>query len=175
MIESIKIENPQQQFVPLERSETISWIGYVQRPINQKTQVRNVYLDSLIANKDFSLSSWPLTIISGLTFEKTGTYPRDNNDWQITIPKDWTYYLSIRATYSAATIEQWIRLVWIKNKNDEYLLAQYVVLPVASVPVIIQISDTFNLNKWEILKIDMSQSSTETLDCTVRLSIFKLS
>lgn len=178
MTKSIKIENPQQQLVPLERSETISWIGYVQRPINQKTQVRNVYLDGVIATTTqqipIPLWNWERTDVTWYTYTKTGNH--DFTRWStdsIIVPANWTYMITMRASINDLFWDLWLTNYQItKNWNFFLMDWRFTMIYYESM----NITSIENLNKWDVLKIMINidnETNIRTLD--VKFTLTKLS
>lgn len=156
MTESIKIENPQQPLVPLERSETISWIGYVQRPINQRKQVRNTYLDNI--NIGILSSVWfiPTFTLENWNIIKSWTLNRVL-DWdKIYVPETWTYIINASTTIvvgSPATTSE-LRLsydgiiklvIWVLSTSPYGMWSATTVL---------------NIKKWDYLLIKAGTNSS---------------
>lgn len=175
MTESIKIENPQQQFVPIERAETISWIGYTQRPINQRKQVRNVYLDSIFAqDTDRVINSATLTTIPSYNYySKVWNYNRDKVDWQVFIPLDWTYNISFFVSFEWN--KTWIRIVTLNINWTPVDLDNYVCDWVNNISNYLHVSQPYNLKKWDIITIDVYQSSWIWLKTTTNIKVIKIS
>jgi hypothetical protein len=173
MTKSIKIENPQQPLVPLEMSETISWIGYVQRPINQRTQVRNVYLDSVRYTNYENVPAVYLWQPTTLTFtdlssklhRTTTTSPA-----KIIIPQDWTYLIFV--SYYVSTVEPaWA--TW-----EIWLYADWEMWDVATngwKMTSLKLNFVKNYKKWDEVWFYIENWLTSVLEWYLQITITKLS
>lgn len=172
----IELQKVQQPIVVEQRQESISSVWYTQRPLDARTQTRNRYLDSVICSdkyRSFASSSNP-TIIPEFTYEKVGKLPFDKTNWEVYIAEDWTYFINAWAIVWAATVTNWTRVL-VLYVNWDVVQLDYQVTPPANISVRLSIVEYFNLNKWDIITIWVSQSSTETVDVSTRLKTFKTS
>ncbi len=156
----------------LQPVTTQSW--YTQRPINARTQTYNRYLDSVIAiDSTRAIATSSLTTIPWYVYTVTGKYNRAKTTWQVLIPTDWTYQLNVIWFFAADATATGIRFIVI-NLNWSPLEIKYV-LPIASVTMLIDITEIFNLNKNDYITVDVYQSSWWPLNVTTKLKAFKLS
>lgn len=173
MTESIKIENPQQQFVPIERAETISWIGYTQRPINQKTQVRNKFLNVVEYTSHWDVPSNSFSQPVSLTFNNlssTLAWGTTSSPAKVIIPESWTYLINMSYFVSTvspvwATWEIWLYIEWI----------QWDVVLNGWRRTSLKLNVIKNYNKWDKLSVYIENSLTSTLEWYLSLYITKLS
>ncbi len=175
MTESIKIENPQQPLVPLERSETISWIGYVQRPINQKTQVRNVYLDSveyknsedIPANFVWEPATLTFTNLSSKLHRTTTTSPA-----KIIIPQDWTYLIFV--SYRVSTVEP-VWATWEIWLYAEWVMWEWDIVYNGWKMTSLKLNFVKNYKKWDEVWFYIENWLTSVLLWSLKITITKLS
>lgn len=158
--EAIKVEQP-----VFDRNS----MWYTDRPINQRTQVRNTYLDWVVATQSSqTIDDVTLTDIIWYTFTKTWNYAFENTD-SIKIPVNWTYIINAVFDWNDA-LTQWLHYVTI---NWTQTLIQ--VWDNMSAFQNIFITWVKNLSKWDIIATEVFQESWSSKDVTVELTVTKLS
>lgn len=173
-----KLQEVQQSIKVEERQETIGWIGYTQRPINARTQTRNMYLDSIKWESDQQIPvpswSWEWADVEWYTYTKIGNYDftRWNTD-RIVIPSTWTYMIIARFIINDLYWDLGLTNYKI-TKNGNYLLADWR-LAMTSFESL-NITWIENLSKWDIIKMKINIDSEANIR-TIKsiLSITKLS
>lgn len=170
-----KLQDAQTPIVFEQVQEKIDQIGYTHRPLNARTQTNNVYLDSVFAqDTDRAITSASLTTVPSYNYySKIWNYWRDKVNWQVTIPVDWTYNVSFYAAFEANAL--WLRLVILNVNWNPVDLANYVSDWITSVASYLHVSQPYNLKKWDIITIQVYQSSTSTLEVTTNLKVIRLS
>lgn len=140
-----------------------------ERPINQRTQVVNTYLDWIRAIKTTqAIPDVTLTDVTWYTFTKTGNYLFENVD-SIIIPINWTYIINAVFDWNDA-LTQGIHYVTINGTPE---LIQ--VWDNMSAFQNIFITSVENLSKWDIIAVEVFQESWSSKNVTVTLTLTKIS
>lgn len=169
-IKVISPQEPIQQIQPHFPDTPSKNIGRTDRPINQRTQVVNTYLDWVIANSNQIIPTptwaWEWTIVEWYTFTKTGSYVFENTD-SIKIPVSWTYILNVRVIIDDLFWDLWLTKCEVL-KNDNYLMSEW--KSTTTYYESITISSVINLKKWDNIKVQIN-ADDETNDRTLNVSV----
>lgn len=165
----IDIQQPQVPVQQVEQKFDRYSMWYTDRPINQRKQVRNTYLDWVRAIKTTqSIPDVTLTDVVWYTFTKTWSYLFENTD-SIKIPVSWTYIINAVFDWDD-WLTQWIHYVTI---NWTQSLIQ--VWDNMSAFQNIFITSVENLAKWDVIAVEVFQESWSSKNVTVKLTVTKLS
>ncbi len=160
-------------------------IWYTSRRINQKMQVRNVYLDS---DKARSIDDIPSTQLVELQPVQnfTHTILWNNDFWEawedwIYIPADWTYLIKYTLRI-AGSISWWVTAVILRNASIDNYSESDIVIELDwmwnwTIPTRF-LMDTVcvDLSKWDMLNVWVGLgSNSATLTCVSDISVIKLS
>jgi len=172
-------QNPQMDIFPVVINDSIPNIWRTTRPINARTAVRNVYLDSATLSSQKSIAaSWTSGIDWSPEYTWVGNYDfiLSTNDW-FTIPTDWTYTISMSSfiLWFTAPTEWLVIIIWTHYRTN------IINSPTTSAPY--QACDwdwatmtyTYNFNKWDIFYFTAINSTNQTLTIRILATITKLS
>ena len=171
------ITDPQKiEFIPepvqvqQEIETPISQIGYTERPLNARTQTNNRYLDSVSFGWVATVTSMWLSYVIFSQDVEVWNYNR--NVWNsITIPVQGTYLINWDSLVSSASWIWQVRIVIEKNGTTDIK----VVYAMAEHWTTIPISTTYNFVKGDYIRIYIDNSSSDSIDVVVNLTIVKLS
>lgn len=168
-VDEVTIQPVQQVQEQQAKIATVDRAGRVDRPINQRTQVVNTYLDWVRAIKTTqSIPDVTLTDVVWYTFTKTWSYLFENTD-SIKIPVSWTYIINAVFDWND-WITQWIHYVTI-NWTQELIQ----VWDNMSAFQNIFITSVENLAKWDVIAVEVFQESWSSKNVTVTLTVTKIS
>jgi len=93
----VEIQQPQVPVQQVEQKFDRYSMGYTDRPINQRKQVNNIYLDSCIYDAQKSIDASDVSYLTdSASYDNTGNYNFEwtsANKW-FKIPMDWTYTIT---------------------------------------------------------------------------------
>ena len=177
IITETPLQNPQEAMpTPMPVVESIQDIGYTKRPIDQRTQVRNVYLDGIVATAEVltEIPDWPgerqkITWYSYTTKWKYNFFPTADD---ITIPDNWTYIITLTFKWDTwfGSIEETQYEVLLNNTqiwwDFKVLVDQWETVNTTIVR---------NFNKWDILTVNVLHIDIYQRTSYVDISTTKLS
>jgi len=170
----IVIQNPQEPMpTPIPVIDNIQDIGYTRRPINQKTQVRNKFLNVVEYTSHWDVPSNSLSQPVSLTFNNlssTLAWGTTSSPAKVIIPESWTYLINVSYFVSTvspvwATWEIWLYIEWI----------QWDVVLNGWRRTSLKMNVIKNYNKWDKLSVYIENTLTSTLEWYLSLYITKLS
>ena len=174
-VDEVTIQQVQQTQEQQISVATVDRAGRVDRPINQRTQIVNSYLDTCIATDTTTVSNITQVIISSYSYDKIGNLVWDKTDGRITIPVQWTYMILVRTTRQVNPIsngDYLVRLLkngtGVETKYDTYEWLEFSQ----------EITTVKNLVKWDYLQVDLFQArngTADTADATTTFTVIKLS
>jgi hypothetical protein len=177
MVQTTKVElQPvQQSIVTTQSVESIDNVWYTRRSINQKTQVRNVYLDSIVFYG--SIDNIPSTesdyLDTPTSIYKVWKLNRNevNSDFTLKVPVSWTYLLlwKVRPEF----VWTWFTIIEVV-KNWVWILVFYIINSVVT-NMDTSFNNTVVLEKWDTIQFRANNESDDLLDITLDISLTKIS
>lgn len=143
--------------------------------LDSRVQTNNRYLDSVIGNNVTEIASWWDKVLDSFTVSLVGRYKRGWTNWIINIPTQWTYLINIDSSFV------WLVGIYTLNilKNGTQVYSRYVTnwTDIDPYPLTIDITKTFNLNKWDYIQIQLWQSNSlwDNITFETNVSVIKLS
>ena len=152
-------------------------MGYTDRPINQRTQVMNTYLDGSTYDAQKSIASTESEfLVDSATYTNIWTY---NFVWNTAekwflIPTDWTYTITLTSiVWWFVTPTSWMVVIYIES---EYYDSKPVVIPREACDWDGNSwATTAKFYKWEYVKFFAKNTTDQTLTVRVIATITKIS
>lgn len=155
-------------------------MGYTDRAINQKKQVRNTYLDSCTFEWQRSVTSTnTLELTTSVSYTTVWWYDFTRASWFV-IPADWTYIITVStfmATSTPATS-------WVFYWRIYHTLSNLTTV-VNSVDIAIPREScnwnwntgvyTYAFNKWDVVRFYWDNQTDQTATIVITATITKLS
>lgn len=177
ILSETKLQKVQYPIENIKQEETIAWIWYTQRPINQKTQVRNTYLDSctISATQQLPVPSWAWewVVVSWYTYNTVWKYSFVwQNTNEIKIPTTWTYSINVRIIINDSFWDLWLsKYEILKNWNELFADWKLTLSYFESMNIIW----TENFKSNDILKIQINaDDETQIRTLNIKTTIIKL-
>lgn len=149
-------------------------IGRTERPLNQRTQVTNVYLDSTQFNGSATIASMTLSDWANLTQTKISwnyVWKMATSPAKLYIPTGWTYMIQWRVFISSALSVWLLSTFFQKNWTASLELFAWLSNHWTTIPIIF----TANFVKWDYINIYTDNSSGNSVDISYQLVITKIS
>lgn len=181
MVETPKIElQPvQQEIVQIAQPDKIADIGYVKRPINQRTQVRNVYLDGATYDWQKSILSASWNSLDGfISRTSIGNYDFDYTYWFV-IPTDWTYMVTVTSFVGWFVVPT----SWLVTINITHRLKNNTLVNLVPISVPREACDwgwnawtyIYAFKQWDTIGFGAQNDTDQTLTIRITATITKLS
>lgn len=172
--EKQKLVNPQVAIKVEQPVFDRNSMGYTDRPINQRTQVNNVYLDSADFGWDLNMTTMTQSYIASFTLWTTvWKYPwkTENTPWTIYIPTWGTYSILWDMFISTAPWIWRIRLAIEINWWADIKVISTNVEHKTNTPIILN----YNFIKWDFIRIYVDNDSSDSVELNISLNITKIS
>jgi hypothetical protein len=161
---------PEPMQVPQVQTPTVQEFWRTTRPLNQRTQVMNTYLDSVQWINTLVIWDWVETIIPHYVYYKTGILWWDRVDWEFQIVSSWTYIIQV--DFSTETVG-WELTLTIYNWTTDIYTRTKVIDSIFEKEQ--DISRVFKRNKWDVITCSLTQTSWWDSWVWIVVSIIKIS
>jgi hypothetical protein len=177
-ITPIELQPIQQAIEPTPVVDKIDAIGYSRRAIDQRSQVRNVYLDSATINGSATIATVSLADLDNATV----TVNSGNLWWSVVnsgsptvskiyIPAQWTYIIQWSVFISSAPWV-WLFNIFLQKNGIEWI---DVFASMIQHWETIAINKTLNLSKWDYINIYFDNESDDSAEVSIQVTLTKIS
>lgn len=169
----IELQPVQQAVYQQTKPFTRDSMWYTNRPIDQRTQVRNVYLDSVKLNSSFfveamslfDLSDASLSVLSWNLYRK-----KETNPMKVYFPTWWTYHINWRV-FISQHLWVWLLNTFVQINSSLWEVFSSMAYKGTTIPI----NRIVNVKKWDYINIYFDAESDEDIEWSIQISIIKLS